>query len=246
MSWHFLQGQEAASWAEHSLDGAPSALLSLIPLHETSCLPDSGTDICPNFQSGMTFAPSMASPGAEECKLSAAGSLAPTSVQPADGPGLTANIPAFGERWHVSLARYDRTTHLWKTPQLSLFGGLTECLATWPTWGLMLDGECWALATLDFPTREKEHGSWPTPKARDWRSGGTDPAKVQARIDRRKNQGVIDLPDAAVHRLWVPGFSGLLNPSFSEALMGWPIGWTECEQLAMDKYQLWRQQHGAC
>jgi hypothetical protein len=36
--------------------------------------------------------------------------------------------------------------------------------------------------------------------------------------------GVVDLPDAAVHRLWQPGFSGLLNPCFSEALMDWPIG----------------------
>jgi hypothetical protein len=110
----------------------------------------------------------------------------------------------------------------------------------------MRDGELWELQTPDFPTNENEHGSWPTPKARDWRSGGTDPAKVQARIDRRKNQGVVDLPDAAVHRLWQPGFSGLLNPSFSEALMDWPIGWTVCEPLEMDRFQEWRQAHSEC
>lgn len=36
---------------------------------------------------------------------------------------------------------------------------------------------------------------------------------------------------------------GALNPDWVEWLMGWPIGWTALKPLAMDKYQLWRQQH---
>lgn len=36
------------------------------------------------------------------------------------------------------------------------------------------------------------------------------------------------------------------NPYFLEWLMGWCIGWTELEPLAMDKFQLWLQQHGDC
>lgn len=36
---------------------------------------------------------------------------------------------------------------------------------------------------------------------------------------------------------------GQLNPNWVEWLMGWPIGWTALEPLAMDKYQQWRQQH---
>ena len=44
MSWHFLQGQEVASWGGDCLDGAPSALLRLIPMRAESCLPDRQTD----------------------------------------------------------------------------------------------------------------------------------------------------------------------------------------------------------
>lgn len=38
---------------------------------------------------------------------------------------------------------------------------------------------------------------------------------------------------------------GALNPMWVEWLMGWPIGWTDLKPLAMDKYQLWLQQHSA-
>ena len=39
------------------------------------------------------------------------------------------------------------------------------------------------------------------------------------------------------------GAPGRLNPAWVEWLMGWPVGWTDCEPLAMDKYRLWQQQH---
>jgi hypothetical protein len=36
------------------------------------------------------------------------------------------------------------------------------------------------------------------------------------------------------------------NPSAEayEHLMGWPIGWTACEPLAMGKFQQWLSRHG--
>jgi len=37
---------------------------------------------------------------------------------------------------------------------------------------------------------------------------------------------------------------GIPTPMNHEWLMGWPIGWSDLEQLAMDKYQSWLQQHG--
>jgi hypothetical protein len=39
------------------------------------------------------------------------------------------------------------------------------------------------------------------------------------------------------------GAPGRLNPAWVEWLMGWPVGWTDCEPLGMDKYRLWQQQH---
>jgi len=55
MSWHYLQGQEAASWEGSSLDGAPSALLKLIPTHERSCSQDKLTDASNRSPFGMTL-----------------------------------------------------------------------------------------------------------------------------------------------------------------------------------------------
>jgi hypothetical protein len=245
MSWHFLQEREAESWAGTCLDGAPAALLRLMPTPAESCSPGSATDCCPSFRYGTTFAPSTEGHGPDTSMLSAEDSPVPTSAAPAGELASTATHPDSGEKWRASLGKYDPTSRSWKTHQTLLFEDSTACLATLPIWGLMRDGELWELPTPDFPTSESEHGSWPTPKARDYKSGGTDPAKVQARIDRRRNQGVIDLPDAAVHRLWKPGFSGLLNPSFSETLMAWPIGWTACEPLETAKFQQWQRLHGA-
>jgi hypothetical protein len=58
-------------------------------------------------------------------------------------------------------------------------------------------------------------GTLPTPRARDWKGGGKD------------------CLDSAV--------GGTLNPPFVEALMGFPIGWTELGDLET----LWfRKQRG--
>ena len=129
-----------------------------------------------------------------------------TDISSAGGrAGIEGEHSACGEKWRASLAKWDRSSLSWRTHQTLLFADSTECLETFPTWGLMRDGELWELETPAFPTAASEHGSWPTPKARDWRSGGTDPSKVQARIEKRRNIGVIDLPDAAVHRLMAAG-----------------------------------------
>jgi hypothetical protein len=37
---------------------------------------------------------------------------------------------------------------------------------------------------------------------------------------------------------------GKLNPMWVEWLMGWPLGWTDLNPLAMDKFQKWLEQHG--
>ncbi len=80
MSWHFLQGQEEASWAESSLDGAPSALLNLLNTQDGCYSLGSGTDCCQPSQYGMTCEPSMGCRGEDGLMLSAAASRARTSV----------------------------------------------------------------------------------------------------------------------------------------------------------------------
>lgn len=55
---------------------------------------------------------------------------------------------------------------------------------------------------------------YPTPTARDWRSGGASPATM-ARNSRPLSEHVTG---------WQPGG---LNPAWVEWLMGWPLGWTD-------------------
>lgn len=75
---------------------------------------------------------------------------------------------------------------------------------------------------------------YPTPKCQDSRV---------ALIDRHKsNLGEV------IHGRYLNGGnatpqtkSARLNPNWVEWLMGWPIGYTDSKQLAMDKFRLWRQ-----
>jgi hypothetical protein len=66
-----------------------------------------------------------------------------------------------------------------------------------------------------------------TPTARDWKSGKASLA-THAKNSRPLSEQV----------------GGQLNPNWEEWLMGWPIGWTDCEPLATAKFQQWQHSHG--
>ncbi len=76
---------------------------------------------------------------------------------------------------------------------------------------------------------------WPTPTASDHRNRGklADPC-IQRRLAMGKQIG---LGMAA---------GGQLNPTWVEWLMGWPLGWTDLQPLATDRFRSWLQQHGGC
>jgi hypothetical protein len=63
MSWHYLQGQAAASWAGSYSDGVPDALSKLIPMPAPCCSHGSATGCSSPSRSGMTCARSMADRG---------------------------------------------------------------------------------------------------------------------------------------------------------------------------------------
>jgi hypothetical protein len=87
----------------------------------------------------------------------------------------------------------------------------------WPTPSASL-GEHGGLCT---PAKGREGGTlieavsarlWPTPTARDWRSGASN---LHEKNSRPLNEGV--------HR----ETPGPLNPTWVEWLMGFPLGWTD-------------------
>ncbi len=95
---------------------------------------------------------------------------------------------------------------------------------------------------------------WPTPTAGDSKASGAAGYATEGR-----HSGTT-LTDAAVRGFRSPGpqvptmqtpggsrsVSGrTLNPRFVEWLMGWPIGWSDCEAPVTESFREWRRLHGA-
>jgi len=162
------------------------------------------------------------------------------------------------------LAKWNPDTSMWKTPQCSLLEDLELSFETWPRWGLMQDGVSYRQQPLVRHTKETESGLWPTPRSCSAMAATITPESAWAE-NRFPN-----LETVVGRRLWptqtahnakegaypaeftrnTPTLSaqagGMLNPTWVEWLMGWPLGWTDLKPLAMDKYRLWLQQHGGC
>jgi hypothetical protein len=167
MSWHFLQEQEEASWEASSLDGAPSALSSLIPTAAGSCSPDSGTDSCRDSRSGTTSPRLTESRGGGGSMWSAGGSHAPTLVPPGAGLELRASSLPCGKTWRALSVKFDLASSSWKTAHCLLSEDLPWSSVTLPKWGMMRAGELWERTTLVLPTSGTGVGLWHTPRANE-------------------------------------------------------------------------------
>lgn len=114
--------------------------------------------------------------------------------------------------------------------QLDLMDILERFSLTYGKGGMMRSGELSALTPLEHPISEtvfgyshSNHERWPTPLTNDARNSTLPPSAA-----KRKGS----LPGAMIRQ----GYSGELNPSWVEHLMGWPIGATDCEPLVMDRF----------
>ena len=231
MSWHFLQEQVAESWEESSLDGAPSALLKLIPTAEACCLPGSEMECSIHSRSGTTCERSTAHLGAAMSMLSVGDSPAKTSAQPGVAQASTESDQGFGWKWPGSFAKYDHDSRSWRTRQCSLLGGLEPYSETWPRWGSMRGGECLALTTPVCLTGANESGSLlPTPSGVN---GG-----------RNHTMGRVDEWGGSSNPLRGTVIGSLCLPEFEELVMAWPVMWTAPMPLGMDKFHAWQQAHG--
>lgn len=86
MSWHFLQEQEEVCWQHHNLDGAPDALLKLMPTQENVSWRDRETDAWSGSQFGTTLEHSTEPTGEAQSTSSAEDSHVRTFPLP-DGGG---------------------------------------------------------------------------------------------------------------------------------------------------------------
>ena len=167
MSWLYSQALVAAFSEANCLDGTPSALSSGSPTPQAFLPPDRMTAFSRPSRFGMTFAPLTDTRGAELLTWFLAVFPARTFPPLARAQESTASGAGCGRTWPESLARWDRASSSWKTPQCSLLEGLDEFSETWPRWGMMRAGECSALTMPAHLTSETESGLLPTPSASD-------------------------------------------------------------------------------
>lgn len=237
MSYTYLQASGEVSSAECYSD-IPAYVLSRLNLiaEKFSCN-GNATESYPDSQSGTMCEHSMGDRGAEKSIAFAEVSPAKTSRQQAKARASTEREAGCGQSSPVLLARYDRDTRSWKTPQCSLFGDSDECLETFPKSGMTQGGLLWELTKWAHPTVASESGFWriPTPLASD---GSKQQVNSKVRHLRKAKFGV------RVHSVsyWIlKNYNMRCTPKMTEWLMGYPISWTDSAPLAMDKFRSWQQ-----
>lgn len=162
--------------------------------------------------------------GAESLTLLQEDSRAKILARPGKAQALTASGLAYGGKWPESLVKYDHDSYSWKTHRCLWEEELPWSSVILPRWGMTLTGVVLQHPMLERPTKWTDSGLWPTPR-------------VFMHKDSTVDRGKSNLGEVV---------GGPLNPNWIEWLMGWPIGWTDLQPLAMDKFQEWRQQHGGC
>ena len=150
---------------------------------------------------------------------SAAASHAKTYREPDTALGSMAIGQDCGLNISDSLASFDQSSSLWRTSQLSLSGELTPYAEAWPASGMMRNGRLYLRAPLVRHTCDSDCSLWPTPTASmDGRGFGIP---LHNKTGRYKRSTV-----SRVHAL-VGEHGWRIHPHFTEALMGFPTGWTE-------------------
>lgn len=147
MSWHYLQGTEAASWADACLDGAPSALLRLLPTGVNGCCNDKPKDTSNHSRSGMTLRRSTGGRGAASLMWYQGDFPVRTYLPRAVVLESLASAADCGPSSPGSLAKYNPVSYGWKTAQCLLDGDLESYSETFPRWGMTRDGELFPLPT---------------------------------------------------------------------------------------------------
>jgi len=234
MSWLFSRALVAEYSAASCSGGEPSAPLSVMPTPHKFWHSGKTMDALSLSRFGLTCAVLTEDLGRELLTLFLAASLAKTSAAQGKEKDSTANAPAFGEKWPGLLARFDRDSFLWRTPQCSLFEDSEPCLETWPRWGLMRAGECWELPPLVRHTEESESGLLPTLTVISCEHPG--------RFKIKPGQQTCISAELAKRDGWKVG--GKYSPSHAAWFMGWPEWWTSLGRSVTDRFHAWQQAHG--
>lgn len=181
MSWLFSQALVEAFLGASSLDGEPCAPLSVMPTQHRFWRNDKTMEPSNLSRFGLTCAVLTEDRGAALLTSFLEVSRARTSALLGEEQESKAPARASGLNLLGSLARFDPASSSWKTPQCSLVEGLDEFSETWPRWGSMRNGACWARQTPEPLTAESASGFLPTPTATSY---GTNQGGAAGRVGK--------------------------------------------------------------
>lgn len=219
MSWLFSRALVGGFSEANSLDGELFAPLKSTPTPQVYWQGDRMKEFSRRSRFGTTCEPLTESLGTELLTWFQEDSRAKILARQAEALESTDQSPDSGKSLPGSFAKWDQNSCSWKTPQCSLLAGLDEFSETWPRWGSMRNGECSLRQSVALNMSEEGYSLLPTPTAHNAKEGNY-PGE-----HKRKT------PLLATHA------GGKINPEWTEHLMGWPIGWTDCAPLATDKFQ---------
>ena len=122
---------------------------------------------------------------------------------------------------HESFASYDPVTSSWKTSQLCLLAEREAFSESWPRAGVMRGGTAYRrppLAPLTKDTCPSLLRCWPTPTTNHQELSREAALRAKRRGQQVSLSGAVNIHGDE---------SGRLNPLWVEALMGFPLGWTD-------------------
>lgn len=178
MSWLYSQALVEAFLEENSWDGEPCAQLNVMPTPAKFWRNDKTMEFSNLSQFGLTSQLLTESRGQELLTWCLEAFHVKTSAQQGKAQESKESAVECGRKWRGLLAKYDPSTHSWKTAQCSLLEDLEQSLQIWPRWGSMRNGECFPQPMLAHHIEEKEFGylaetpsgNWPTPTCADTRT----------------------------------------------------------------------------
>lgn len=260
MSYHFLQGPEAASWLPNCSDGLPSALARLSPTLEAFYSNGNATGPSTDSQYGTTCKPSTVPRGAVQLTLFPGASPAKTLARRVKVRDSPAAVRASFGKCCESLERYGLVLSSPKTLRTFVPMALAPLSRDLGRWGTTALGACWGLGTRAAPIKGTGFGLLlPTPTCQ-----GNEhcPSMLKWAGHRRlaeylEKWGLLPTPAATVWKSNKGGAGGRVgrerpsidtltrgpSPQLREWMMAWPIGWTALEPLETGKFRSWRLLH---
>lgn len=118
-----------------------------------------------------------------------------------------------------------------KTAQCSLVEDLSTSYATFPSSGMMLNGDCFMLPSSVFRTKEKGYTPLPTPSA-------SDGIRILKKVASYKKYYRNKHQDKTVYQCHLNGLTASQTLMLYEWMMGFPLNWTDKEYMgsAMQLY----------